>query len=306
MALSHIKMQTDIDAALRDFFPDRASRTNPKRALICTHNDAVEEANKKILAIIEGENTSFFSVDKLKEEAEYDPINFSHSDFLNMCNPRPGQVPPHKLEVKEGMMAILMRNISRKDKLMNGTRVEVIKIMKRCVIVRTNDNKRHCITRINFEFKSNAAQTALRFQLPLRAAYALTIHKIQGQTMQFVGLDLRRSPFSHGQLYVALGRARSSGPNHADANAGILALVDSKHIAGNVAHTRNIVWTELLPGNFITDEQRAEAPSPSEAQAAWSDHSSDEEGLLPNELDTDSDTNDNTTASESDTNNDNA
>ena len=41
-----------------------------------------------------------------------------------------------------------------------------------------------------------------RRQLPLVTFYAMTINKIQGQTLQTIGLYLPKQVFSHGQLYV--------------------------------------------------------------------------------------------------------
>ncbi len=42
----------------------------------------------------------------------------------------------------------------------------------------------------------------------MAVAYAVTVHKSQGQTYQNVGLYFTSSPFAHGQLYVALSRVR--------------------------------------------------------------------------------------------------
>ena len=46
-------------------------------------------------------------------------------------------------------------------------------------------------------------------QVPLRLAYAVTIHKAQGLTLDKVYIDFSHGMFAHGQAYVAFSRARS-------------------------------------------------------------------------------------------------
>jgi len=53
-------------------------------------------------------------------------------------------------------------------------------------------------TDMPFEFK--------RLQFPVHLAFAMSINKAQGQSLQVAGINLKTPCFSHGQLYVACSR----------------------------------------------------------------------------------------------------
>ncbi|KAG2071265.1 hypothetical protein BDR04DRAFT_1016461, partial [Suillus decipiens] len=66
------------------------------------------------------------------------------------------------------------------------------------------------IPRINFAFYLNhSLWTVNRRNFPLRPADATTFNGCQGLTLARTVLDLRMDPFTHGQLYTPLSRART-------------------------------------------------------------------------------------------------
>ncbi|ETW77510.1 hypothetical protein HETIRDRAFT_247956, partial [Heterobasidion irregulare TC 32-1] len=76
---------------------------------------------------------------------------------------------------------------------------------------------------------------ARRVQVPLILAWAISIHKSQGQTIQRVKVDLGRV-FEKGQSYVALSRAASM--------EGLQVLrFDPNKV---VAHPKVIEWSKTL------------------------------------------------------------
>lgn len=97
------------------------------------------------------------------------------------------------------------------------------------------------ITLAPTEGQTGLAFVLKRQQFPVRLAFALTINKAQGQSVNHVGIDLRFPVFSHGQLYVALSRA-TSGQN-------IQVLLPEGE--RDSCQTQNVVYPEVLVGTAV-------------------------------------------------------
>lgn len=174
-----------------------------ERAILAGKNKDVNDLNASILQEIDGQFFAYKSVDTIINEDEV--VNYP-TEFLNSLD-LPG-LPPHYLALKEGAPIIMLRNINQ-PRLCNGTRLSVKKLMANLIEATILSGKYRgenvLIPRIPmipsdmpFEFK--------RLQFPVRLAFAITINKAQGQTLNICGLDLEQPVFSHGQLYVGCSR----------------------------------------------------------------------------------------------------
>jgi len=141
-----------------------------------------------------------------------------------------------------------MRNLNKKEGLTTNTRVKILNILPYLIRVCTlhPDNPKYFnIPRIKFTVtlpfgRSIAMQ---RVQFPLRLAYAMTYNKSQGQEFAFVVCDIRKEPFTHGHLYVALSRIRVAAnirvfSDSKQANAGDEQLLYSGAIVTNVVYEK--------------------------------------------------------------------
>jgi ATP-dependent DNA helicase PIF1 len=121
------------------------------------------------------------------------------------------------LKLKPAAKVILLRNDADR-RWVNGTIARIARLEEKKVWVEV-DGKEHEIEPVAWESRRYAYDTAAQKivetvagtfkQFPVRLAWALTIHKAQGLTLDRVYIDLGRGTFAHGQTYVALSRCRT-------------------------------------------------------------------------------------------------
>ena len=121
------------------------------------------------------------------------------------------------LTLKTGAQVIMLRN-DPDGRWVNGDVGVVEHCDKARLKVRIKDIVHEVLPvkweRIQYAFNSADNQVTRNVQgtfqqFPVKLAWAITIHKSQGQTLQKVRVDLGRAAFAHGQVYVALSRCQS-------------------------------------------------------------------------------------------------
>jgi ATP-dependent exoDNAse (exonuclease V) alpha subunit/transposase len=119
-----------------------------------------------------------------------------------------GCLSPENLELKVGALVMFTKN-NPKEGYANGTTGEVVSVTSPSgyPIVRTSEGRRIEVTPMDWNIEDNGKIKAKITQLPLRLAWAITVHKSQGMSLDSACIDLSRV-FEYGQGYVALSRVR--------------------------------------------------------------------------------------------------
>jgi ATP-dependent DNA helicase PIF1 len=112
---------------------------------------------------------------------------------------------PETIELCVGAQVVITWNICIEDGIVNGTRGVVSALSDACIEITTVRGKKVHISRLQ---KSCENSTMWVSYFPIRLAYALTIHKSQGMTLDAVELDVGDSIFEYGQAYTALSRVK--------------------------------------------------------------------------------------------------
>ena len=116
---------------------------------------------------------------------------------------------PEKLHLKIGARVMFVKN-NFENKYVNGTLGKVIEFEMDAPIVMTTKGDRIKAVPMSWGIEENGKVLAEITQVPLRLAWAITVHKSQGMSLDAVEVDLSKS-FERGMGYVALSRVRTLG-----------------------------------------------------------------------------------------------
>lgn len=114
---------------------------------------------------------------------------------------------PQVLTLKEDAMVMFTKN-NFEAGYVNGTLGRVVAFDEGLPVVETADGIRITVKPVSWEVVEEKKVLASIEQLPLRLAWAITIHKSQGMSLDAAEIDLSKA-FVYGQGYVALSRVRT-------------------------------------------------------------------------------------------------
>lgn len=160
-----------------------------------SHNEDVDFINSEILEKIQNELHVF----TMREEGLP----------LLVKQIKAGCLSPERLELKIGAKVMFTKNNPGLG-FVNGTMGEIIKFNKidGFPVVKLSNNSQIKAEPMDWTIEQNDKVIAKVTQIPLRLAWAITVHKSQGMTLEEAVVDLSKA-FEYGQGYVALSRLRS-------------------------------------------------------------------------------------------------
>ncbi|XP_024013927.1 ATP-dependent DNA helicase PIF1-like [Eutrema salsugineum] len=204
-----------------------SKETDPKffqdRAILSPRNDDVDTINDYMLSKISGVEKTYLSCDSIDTAEEV--VNYSDAS----------EVPSESVASKNkgGSNNMIYTEEFLNSIKMSGFPNHVLKLREGSKV-----GEKVQIPRIFFfPSEMKLPLRMRRKQFPITLAFALTINKSQGQTLEKVGLYLPRPVFTHGQIYVAVSRVTS--------REGLKILITDKDNKPQ-SKTLNVVYKEVF------------------------------------------------------------
>ncbi|HEY4515830.1 MAG TPA: helix-turn-helix domain-containing protein [Candidatus Paceibacterota bacterium] len=160
-----------------------------------SHNADVDRINQKHLDMIDREDSKTFEMSSQGKDSLVEAL-------------KRGCLSPEKLELKVGAVVMFTKN-NPASGFVNGTLGEIIDfdMDSGFPIVKLKDGERIEVFPMEWAVEEGGKIKAKIIQVPLRLAWAITIHKSQGMSLDAALIDLS-GIFEYGQGYVALSRVK--------------------------------------------------------------------------------------------------
>ncbi len=161
--------------------------------------DQSEEYNQKKLAEID------------EDEVVIDSIYFGEQRYIEILTK--SAPVPQQLKLKVGCRVLFLKNDAQK-RWVNGTRGTLVHYEPDHLVVRKEGGREVTVEKFSFSMlDADGNMKASVIQFPVNLAYATTIHKSQGATLDELWCDLG-SLWEPGHAYVALSRLRDASGLH--------------------------------------------------------------------------------------------
>lgn len=160
---------------------------------IYTHNANVDEENEKELAKLPG------------KVSEYDMTSAGQEFLADIL--KKSCLSPAKLRLKKNARVMFTKN-NFEEGYVNGTQGIITACDSSDIMVKTLSGKTIRVLPATWVVEEDGKIKAQITQYPLRLAWAITVHKSQGMSLDSAQIDLSRA-FENGMGYVALSRVRS-------------------------------------------------------------------------------------------------
>ncbi len=161
------------------------------------------------------------------------------------------------IKLKLGAKVMLLINSDFKTGLINGSCGTIIAINEDSITVEFENGAIKEIEPEKFEYYYNDKVMAQRHQYPLRLAWAITIHKSQGMTLENLYVDCKRI-FERGQAYVAMSRVKTLSGLYLENFSKERVLADEK-VVEFYKNLNTEKMDKIIPGaEIITYEPNAD------------------------------------------------
>ncbi|WP_071595177.1 ATP-dependent DNA helicase [Hymenobacter aerophilus] len=184
--------------------PNYISESKRLEIILATTNDIVRQTNQKELQKLPSEQYQFQALSTGTFLKEQNPDKLPAERFLQLC---------------EGSQIMFIKN-DKEKRWVNGSLGKIVSISQNSIKAKIDtDNQIYDIQKEiweNYDYVWNIEEEKIEksiigtfTQFPIKLAWAVTIHKSQGQTFDKVVIDMGNGAFATGQTYVALSRCRS-------------------------------------------------------------------------------------------------